>query len=282
MRMTALAIVLSALALPAMASCPAAEDVARFAKDWRAKSATKGMPVRSLNEVACVREALIKELGRSEGAIIGYKAALTGKAAQERFKADGPVSGALFASMILPSGSKLPAPVGGNPVFEADMLLVVKDDGINQAKTPEEAVRHISGMRPFIEIPDLMLQKGDMLEAPQLIAMNAAGRVGIAGAEVPLAPTLDTVKALADVKISLTDAAGKVLAESTGAANLGSPLNVVIWLVKDLAASGRSLKAGDVVSIGSFSPLFPVKAGETITVRYEGLAGTPSATVAFP
>jgi 2-keto-4-pentenoate hydratase len=213
--------------------------------------------------------------------IVGYKAALTGKAAQERFNANGPVSGVLFASMIVPSGARLPVAVGGNPVYEADMLLVVKDEGINTARTPEEAIRHISGMRPFIEIPDLMLEKGEKLEAPQLIAMNAAGRLGVAGQEVPLAPTADTIRALTDVKIVMTDGSGKTIAEGAGAANLGSPLNVVLWLVQDLAVSKRKLKAGDLVSIGSFSPLFPPKAGQAITVRYEGLPGTPTVSASF-
>lgn len=270
-----------ALSFAAQAACPAAEDVPRFAADWRNKKTTKGMPVETPEEAVCIREEFVKEIGKTEGRVVGYKAALTGKAAQQRFKTDSPISGVLFEKMILPSGAKLPVAVGGNPVYEADMLLVVKDDGINTARTPEDAIKHISGMRPFIEIPDLMLVKGEKLEAIQLIAMNAAGRFGVAGEELPLAPTTETVKALANVRIVMTSDDGKVLGNGSGADNLGNPLNVVLWLVQDLAASGRSLKAGDLVSIGSFSPLFPPETGRTITVSYEGLPATPTVSVSF-
>jgi len=50
---------------------------------------------------------------------------------------------------------------------------VVRDEGINQARTPEEALRHISGMRPFIELPDLALVPSEKLDGTQLAAINA-------------------------------------------------------------------------------------------------------------
>jgi 2-keto-4-pentenoate hydratase len=72
-----------------------------------------------------------------------------------------------------------------------------------------------------------------------------------------------------------------VLAEGIGAATLGNPLNVVVWLVEDLAKSGHKFSAGDLISVGSFTPLTPPKPGQTVTVRYEGFPGTPKATVTF-
>lgn len=267
--------------VPALAACIATSDLDRFVSDWRARTPTPAFSVRNLEEASCVREKLVQELAKTEGRVIGYKAALTGRAAQERFNSDGPISGVLFESMIVPSGEVLPATIGGNPVFEADMLLVVKDEGINAAKTPQQLLTHISGMRPFIEIPDLMLKKGEKLNAVQLIAMNAGGRIGVAGKETALIPTDETVKALADVKIVMTNGADEVTAEGVGAANLGNPLNVILWLVKDLEKSGRKLKAGDLVSIGSFSPLFPVNPDQSVVVRYHGLPGTPEVSVSF-
>jgi 2-keto-4-pentenoate hydratase len=98
---------------------------------------------------------------------------------------------------------------------------------------------------------------------------------------VPLEATPETVKALAETRIVATDAGGATLAESTGAAALGNPLNVVVWLVEELASSGRKLSPGDLISVGSFTPLTPPKPGQAVTVRYEGLPGTPKVSVAF-
>ena len=51
-----------------------------------------------------------------------------------------------------------------------------------------------------------------------------------------------------------------------------------MWLVADLAKSGRTLAAGDLVSVGSFTPLKP---GPAVTVRREGLPGTPKVSLTF-
>lgn len=268
------------LAGPALAACPDQAEVERFAADWTARKPTKGMPVATMADAVCARDKFVAAIGKGEK-VVGYKAGLTAKAVQERFKASAPIGGILLANMILKDGAKVPAAFGARPVFEADMLLVVKDESINTAKTPEEALRAISAMRPFIEMPDLALAQGETLEAPQLLAINVAARLGVAGAEIPLQPTPETVKALADVKIVMTDDKGAVLAENTGAATLGNPLNAVTWLVADLAASGRKLKAGDLISVGSFSPLLPPKPGTTVTVRYEGLPGMPKVSATF-
>lgn len=271
----------AALATPALAACPSDAEVERFAAEWLARTPARGMPVETIADAACARDKLVGVLAARGGKVVGYKAALTAKAVQERFKASAPVYGVLLDSMILPDGAKVPAGFGSRPVFEADMLLVVKDEGINAARTPEEAIRHISAMRPFIELPDLVLAPGEKLEGPQLLAINAGARLGVAGAEVALPATPETAKMLADVRIVLGDGSGAQLAEGTGAATLGNPLNSVIWLAGDLAAAGKALKAGDLISVGSFSPLIPPKPGQQVSVRYEGLPGTPTVSVSF-
>jgi 2-keto-4-pentenoate hydratase len=262
----------------ALAACPDAQEVGRYIERWKARQPAKALPVADMKEAACARDAIVAALG---GKVVGYKAGLTTKAVQERFKASGPVAGVLLDGMILDDGARVPAAYGARPVWEADMLLVVKNEGINRARTPEEALRHISGLRAFIELPDLMLAPGETLDGTQLTAINVAARLGVAGPEVPLEATPETVKALAETRIVATDAGGATLAESTGAAALGNPLNVVVWLVEELASSGRKLSPGDLISVGSFTPLTPPKPGQAVTVRYEGLPGTPKVSVAF-
>lgn len=265
----------------ALAACPSDEDVARFAADWSAKRPAKAMAVDSMADAACARDKFVAGLEKAGGKIVGYKAALTAKAVQERFNASGPVYGVLLDTMIVSDGARIPAAWGARPVYEADMLLVVKDEGINAARTPEAALAHISAMRPFIELPDLVLAPGEKLEGVQLLAINAGARLGVAGAAVPLATTPETLRALEEVRIVMSDGAGATLAEGKGSATLGHPLNAVIWLAEELGKSGRKLRAGDLVSVGSFTPLTPPKAGQTVEVRYEGLPGTPKVAVTF-
>jgi 2-keto-4-pentenoate hydratase len=281
MRPTLLAVGLLALPSLATAACPSTDVVQRFVADWEAKKPTKALPVADLGEAACARDKLVEAMRPKLGKVVGYKAGLTAKPVQERFGASAPVSGVLLESMILKDGASVPASFGARGVWEADMLLVVKDAGINDAKTAEEALRHLSAMRPFIELPDLALEPSEKLDGVQLAAINVAARLGVAGAEVPLTASAETVKQLAETKIVAADSSGATLAESTGAATLGNPLNAVVWLVDDLKKSGRKLGPGDLISVGSFTPLTPPKAGQSVTVRYEGFPGTPKVTVNF-
>ncbi|MGB5595837.1 MAG: hydratase, partial [Crocosphaera sp.] len=52
---------------------------------------------------------------------------------------------------------------------------------------------------------------------------------------------------------------------------LGNPLNVVFWLKEQLNSQGKTLQKGDLLSLGTITPLIPVKAGKTITAEYQGL-----------
>ncbi|KRR17681.1 2-keto-4-pentenoate hydratase [Bradyrhizobium retamae] len=265
----------------ALAECPTAEAIQIFVKDWQAKRPTNALPVSDVSDAICARDKLVEALTDSQGKVVGYKAGLTAKAVQERFNWNAPVAGLLLEKMLLTDGATVPAAYGARPVWEADMLLVVKDDGANQAKTPEEALRHISGMRPYIELNDIALGQNEKIDGLQLIAINVAARLGVAGPEIPLENTPETLKRLAETKIVATDGSGAILAEGVGAATLGNPLNVVVWLVEDLAKNGRKLNAGDLISVGTFSPLTPPKPGQKVTVRYDGLPNTPKVSVRF-
>ena len=273
---------LALLATPAVAACPDANAVAAYLADWQGRRPAKGLGVETMQDAACARAQIVSGLVSAGQKVVGYKAALTAKAVQERFKATAPVLGVLTDRMILVDGARVPATFGARPLFEADLLLVVADEAVNDARTPEEALRSISGLRPFIELPDLALSPSETLEGPQLAGINAAARFGVAGAEVPLQATPETVKALADMKVVMTDGTGATLAEGTGAATLGNPLAAVVFLAAELKAAGAKLRAGDLVSVGSFSPLLPPKPGLTVRVAYQGLPNAePSVSVTF-
>ncbi len=275
-----LAVVLSAA--QADAACSSPDQVDRFVKDWKAKTPTGAMAAgASLDDAMCAQNLLVERLKPELGEIAGYKAGLTSKALQERFEVSEPVRGQLLAGMLLQDGATVPASFGARPLYEADLLLVVKDEGINSATTPEEALRHISAVRPFIELPDLAVKEGDPMNGIVLAAANVAARYGVMGAEIPTDSTPEIVKALAEMTVVVTDKSGAKLAEGKGSAVLGSPLNVAVWIARDLAASGTRLKAGDLISVGSFTPLTPPKPGQTVTARYEGLPGNPAVSVSF-
>ncbi|WP_207481003.1 2-keto-4-pentenoate hydratase [Arenibaculum pallidiluteum] len=266
----------------ARAACPTDEQIDGLVRDWKAGTPTRALAAGAgLQDALCAQDGLVRRLRPGLGEVVGYKAGLTNKAVQQRFGVSEPVRGQLLAGMLLKDGAEVPAGFGARPLYEADLLVIVADEGINQATTAEEAIRHVSAIRPFIELPDLALREGEPMDGAVLTAINVGARAGVMGPEMPLAPTPEAVRDLAAMTVVVTDGTGARLAEGKGEAVLGNPLNAVLWVARSLAAEGRRLKAGDMVSVGSFSPMMPPKAGQAVTVRYEGLPGTPQVSVRF-
>ena len=266
------------LVLTACATVP--PQSRQLADNFKAISPTSGLSKEmTMEEAVRIRDGLVAELSASQGKVVGYKAGLTNPAVQKRFNTTEPVRGALLEKMLLDDGAEVPVKFGAIPFFEADLAVVVKDEGINQAKTPAEVLKHLASIRPFIELPDLVTAKEQPLSAAIITSFNVGARLGVLGK--PIAPTPEMADALGKMTVVMRDQDGKELARVPGAAILGHPLNAVVWLADDMAKSGGKLRAGDILSLGSFTPPNFQKAGMTITVTYEGLPGNPSVSVRF-
>ena len=102
-------------------------------------------------DAACTRARLQQRLAVQYGPLVGYKAGLTNPAVQKRFHTDQPVWGALYRDMLLNGGAVVSPAFGARPLFEADMLVRVKDAGVNNASTPAEVLAHVDQIIPFME-----------------------------------------------------------------------------------------------------------------------------------
>ncbi|UWQ79568.1 hydratase [Leisingera sp. S132] len=264
----------------ALAACATDAEIAAFVESYLAKTPAQALsPGGSIEDALCSQSKLAAALEPHMGPFIGYKAGLTSKPAQERFGATEPVRGLLYRNMMLENGAKLDAPWGAIPMVEADLVLVVADEAINTAATPEEALAHISAIRPFIELPDLTLAKGQPFTAETITAMGVGTRLGVLGAPVAVEDPAAMARMLEEMSVTMRDAAGGVLVQAPGRAVLGNPVNAALWL----RSKGVVFKPGDLISVGSFGPLFPPRAGKGgVSVTYEGLPGNPVVEVFFP
>lgn len=265
----------------ANATCPDQAAVASYVADFKAARASKGFGSDlSLADAECARGKLVRELPQVLGRVVGYKAGFTNPAMYERFGVKGPAWGAMFEKMMVDSGAKLPAKFGARPSYEADFIAVVKDAGLADAKTPLEALRHISDVMPFIELPDLMLE--GKFTGAGLIATNIAFRAGALGPRVKVEPTQTFLDSLANMTVVMTeDKSGKELGRVKGNILMDHPINAAMWLAQTLKKEGIALKPGDLLSLGGYLPPAPTQPGTSITVRYLGLPGDPSVTVHF-
>lgn len=272
-------LVVGAPVLPALAECASDAEVAAFVEAHAAKTPAKALGAGgSMEDAVCTQGKVRAALSEKLGPVIGYKAGLTSPATQERFGVAEPVHGVLYRDMMLESPATVPAEFGARPLFEADLILVIGDAAINEATTPEEAIRHVREVRPFIELPDLMYAEGEPMTGETLTAMGVAPRMGVLGDPVPVDDPDAMLKTLGDMTVRVENARGEVLAEAQGNVVLGNPVNSILWL----ASKGIEFKAGDMVSVGSIGPLLPPEKAEGgATVTYQGLGDDAAVSVTF-
>lgn len=247
---------------------------------WYHKTLVTGLPSElSMADGRCIQEKVIEQIRHVAGRPVGYKVGLTSKAAQARFGVSEPVRGVVTADMLLEDNARVPVDFAARPAIEPDLLVTVRDAGINDAATPVDVARHLRNVRPFIELPDLSVTPGAHLTAATITAINVGARKGVAGSPVPVPADEGEAKAFADalatMTVTMTDRSGATLSREKGEAILGHPLEAVIWLARDLAAQGRALRAGDVISLGAFAAPREPDAGQRYTVSYDGLPSGP-------
>ncbi len=269
-------------AVPARAVCPSFERVNTILRFQEAGQPVRGLRTDlSMADGECGRRRLVERIEASDNRIVGYKAGLTSRAVQEHFGVASPVRGVLLEKMLLKDGADVPADFGARPMYEADLLVVVKDAAIHQAKTHLDALRSISLVVPFIELPDLVVAEGEKLSAPLIVSLNVGARLGVVGKGIPAQATPEFAAALAAMRVVVADQKGNEIASGRGSAILDHPLNAVLWLAQELGKSGIRLKPGDLLSLGSFTAPMNPRPGLAVTVRYEGLPGNPEVSVRF-
>lgn len=266
-------------------ACPPPERVQALARDWNNRVPVKGLQAGSMEDAECGRALFVAELGKDLGRVVGYKAALTNPEVQAAVKVLSPVRGMLLDRMLVRSAGNspvvMPVRFAARPLVEADLIVEVKDGRIHDAKTDVELLQSLAKVYPFIELADLVVAQGEPLSGPTVVMINAGARAGVLGAPFDVQATQAFAESLGTMKVTVTDGAGQVIARGEGRAVLGHPLNAVRWLAEDLARAGVRLKAGDLLSLGSFSAPLTPQAGETVRVRYEGLPGNPQVAVSF-
>jgi len=279
----------ASVSAPVVAETPGClGDIAvnRMLADYNARRPAPNPPeTMTMADARCTRSRLQQRLAGQDGRLAGYKAGLTSTAAQQRFHTDQPVWGALYTSMLLGTGATVDAAFGARPLYEADLLVRVKSEAINHARTPAEVLDQVDQIIGFIELPDLTVEAPARINGVGLTAINVGARLGVRGAPLQVPPDgaargrlLDELR---DMNVRLLDAQGAQLGGGKGADLLGHPLNAVVWLAGALKAEGLSLRPGQLISLGSISALLPPKPGLQVTAQYDGVTGLQPVTVTF-
>jgi len=257
------------------ATMPPAWAIDTLAEDYLAVRETGGFSQRlTMPEALAVQKSFVRKLQPKLGKPVGYKVGLVTREAQQRFGVDAPLRGVLLEKMLLPNQAEVPANFAVRPILEADLVVVVKNKAINDARSIPDVAAQIKEVVAFIELPDSYIATNPPPTGAMLAAGNVGARLGVLGQRLPVRDAAAFAQALANMKVRMVDSTGTELGRGEGRVILDHPLNAVLWLMEELHQAGVKLKAGDLISLGSIKAV-PVPAGKSVTVKYEGLPGGP-------
>lgn len=273
---------------PEPSRCLSAEEVAQWGQHYANKTAiVNPTPLINALDAQCTRARFQKELATTQGKLVGYKIALTHAEVQKNFEITEPIWGAYYANMLPTRKGKITIDTqyGVNPIYEASLMIRVKSAAINKAKTPQEVLKHIDQIVPFVELADVAVQKPSKLTAYGFMAINAGARTGVFGRPLKVSKNSRRQKRmlrqLQNMSVRVINQEGALLGHGAGKDTMGHPLNPVLWLIKQLQAQGQALKPKQWVNVGAFSPMMRPQAGQTVTVAYPGLTGARSLVLHF-
>ena len=230
---------------------------------------------RTLADAYAIQHRVVADLvAQADGQCIGFKVACTNELAQAALQIDRPVFGRLMSQTTSSSGTTLAADQFSHRVIEAEFAFRVGADvePVDGGHTHATITEHIDAVIPGIEIVDHRFESW-AVGAFAIAADNAIHGWWLRGDPVTDWRHLD----LAASAVSVTRN-GALVTTGSGAAVLGHPLNVMVWLADELPRFGLRLRRGDVVTTGVATDVFEASAGDSCVADF-GLLGT--VTVAF-
>lgn len=224
---------------------------------------------RDLGESYAVQDAVHDRLAGSRvGRRVGYKIGCTTRVMQDYLSLPHPCAAGLFAGVIHPSGTSLPASDYCRVGIECEIAVRIDDD-IPAPSVPLTG----ADLRPFvaaymaaIEIVDDRYVDWRKTDAPTLIADDYFAAGAVLGPEVAAGEVKDAAELLGTTTINGTE-----VGRGRGHDVMGHPLNALAWLVNGLAERGKSLKKDEIVLTGSLVETKWLAAGDRVKVAVSGL-----------
>lgn len=203
---------------------------------------------------------------------VGWKLGFTGTVIQQAYKAPGPDYGVLFADMERGNDSDIGPHEVMQPMAEAEVALILARDITANQATLADVIPAIGWVVPAIEIIGSRVRNWD-IRYVDAIADNASSGLYVLGGPVRPLEGLDLIGSAVGIEKN-----GVAAGAGEGRLCLGSPLNAVAWLARELGRRGLSLRAGELVLTGSLGPVVKVAAGDKIVAT---IAGLGSVAVSF-
>lgn len=229
---------------------------------------TNDYPDMDFDDAYSVQEEIQAQKAARGETIVGYKMGLTSRAKMDQMGVDSPVYGFLSDRFEVQEGSAVPADRFIHPKVEAEIAFVTKSELKGPGCTVADVIAATDFVIPAIEIIDSRYEnfKFDLVS---VIADNASSSGFVTGSQMlrPEGVDLSSLGVVLDIN-------GETVATGAGAAVLGHPANSIAQLANMLGERGQSVPAGSLILSGAITAAQAVKAGDTVTVRGQGMGMT--------
>ena len=251
------------------------DTVARAAShlygDHRAGAKLDGLPAdlwpADMDQAYAIQDALLGLYeAAGEGAIGGWKVALTTPVMQALVGVDEPCEGAILAHRQHASPARLRAGDFVNIGVESEIAVRLGADLDTGGQSRASVAGAVAACMAAIEIVDDRAIDYAKIDAPLLIADNSFNFGCVLGPEVAGWRDLDLTALVGRMVIN-----DEVAGEGVGGDVMGHPLEALAWLANTLVRRGRPLRAGQVVMTGSIVSTKWLKPGDWMETRIPGL-----------
>ena len=205
----------------------------------------------SIDDAYTVQRELARLRCQTGDTVAGYKVGCIGPAVVEQFGMSGPIYARLFSGELQASGVVLNADDYVNLAIEGEMAVEIGADGA------------ISAAFPVIELHQFLF-RGARKTLVELVANNGIN-AGVVLPPVGLRQPLERWAAAHAMTVAID---GEAL-DTGNLWGMGDAAQAVDWLRENLAQHGGALAPGDLVLAGTPLGLYPVEAGQTVTVTVD-------------
>jgi len=211
-----------------------------------------------------VQRALMERRVAAGDRCIGYKAALTSKAMQEREGIGEPLLGTLLGSRLREAGEPIPLAGFLEATVEPEVGMILGRDLAGPGVTPQAAWAALAGVCAAAELGDIRSVGKRSLQ--HSLCCNTFNGGHVFGSRVLAPGGLDL--RLEGMALSRN---GRHVSSATAAEVLGNPIHSVVFIANKLAELGLGLKAGMVLLTGSIVSSIPVQPGDRVGVEFTNL-----------
>jgi len=225
----------------------------------------------SVAEAYAAQSALVERLAPRLGGIVGWKVGAPSPTAE-------PNAAPLLADLVQPSPARMEGPRLRVRGLEAELAFRFGTALPPRAQPYGEAEvgAAIASAHPAIELVESRIEDWQAASPLARLADLQSNGGFCFGPAVADWRAIDYLK---QPVILLVD--GKPVAEAVGGNAAGHPLRLLVWLADHAGRLGRGLRAGDIVTTGSHTPLRVAGPNARVVARFPGV-GESSLDLATP